>query len=419
MSPTVNAGTNDPSNDILTITGYGFGNKKGSGNVQLTDANHKSTSLITLDDSDYVSWSENQIQIKMPSYLFGSQAAFTPGSGPLNVTNDCGAIDISTLHIYYNIMGISNISYTKKYRKNIVKAPSISSGSYIFRCDSASMAMNPQAKSCIDKALKEWNCKTGVNWQLSNDINFAMDTADGISNIFFSNSLSASNAIAETQTHIKDSCSTATDVFNYEADINIRQDLNAISTGLQWSYDTIGSTLGLYEVGFYDMILHELGHAHLLNHINDANDVMYYNDTHVNRLNLDFSYSAIDGGLDVVNKSSIVNLGTCSLTLMTKTSPTCNTSAVTNILGNLSSLNVFPNPVSSGDITISFQLSKSANIQFKIVDYTGREIIALSDEHKTAGTYSEQINIEKLAQGIYLFTANINGEYHAIKFIKL
>jgi hypothetical protein len=45
--------------------------------------------------------------------------------------------------------------------------------------------------------------------------------------------------------------------------------------------------------------------------------------------------------------------------------------------------------------------------------------MTLSNEHKPPGTYTEQINIDAFARGIYLFVANISGEFHTIKFIKL
>jgi hypothetical protein len=45
--------------------------------------------------------------------------------------------------------------------------------------------------------------------------------------------------------------------------------------------------------------------------------------------------------------------------------------------------------------------------------------MVLQDEHKSPGIYTEQINIDAFARGVYLFVANINGEFHTIKFIKL
>jgi hypothetical protein len=64
-------------------------------------------------------------------------------------------------------------------------------------------------------------------------------------------------------------------------------------------------------------------------------------------------------------------------------------------------------------------LPKDSHIQFRIVDCTGRVVMNLDNTYKSAGNYSEQVNVSKLAKAIYLFTANINGECQTIKFVKL
>ena len=49
----------------------------------------------------------------------------------------------------------------------------------------------------------------------------------------------------------------------------------------------------------------------------------------------------------------------------------------------------------------------------------GRVVMLLKDEQEPPGTYGEKINIDALAAGIYFFTANINGQFQTIKFIKI
>jgi len=90
-----------------------------------------------------------------------------------------------------------------------------------------------------------------------------------------------------------------------------------------------------------------------------------------------------------------------------------------SILENEYKLNVFPNPSSIGEITISYQLNKYSDVKFKIMDYTGRNVMVLNNEKKSAGIYAEQVNISQLAAGVYLLITNINGEYQTIKLIKL
>jgi hypothetical protein len=89
------------------------------------------------------------------------------------------------------------------------------------------------------------------------------------------------------------------------------------------------------------------------------------------------------------------------------------------VSNNAYNLSLYPNPANNGNIIISYELNKNSFIQFKILDYSGREVMILNDEKKSIGTYTEQVNIDDLANGVYLFKANINGECKTIKFIKL
>jgi Secretion system C-terminal sorting domain len=94
-------------------------------------------------------------------------------------------------------------------------------------------------------------------------------------------------------------------------------------------------------------------------------------------------------------------------------------SDVSVIMGNAYNVNLYPNPVNYGVLTISYQLNDNSYVQFKIIDCMGREVLILNDEHKPPGIYKEQINTDNFARGVYLFIANINGSLQAIKFIKI
>ncbi len=415
---TINAGTN-ASDDILTLTGNGFGISKGI--IQVPDANHASNfSYIKLDTSDYT-WSENQIQIKMPSVMFGTQHLMTPGTGTIKVINVCGDADSSqTIYIKYSIKNSRDYSETYKLRENIVKA-NRAPGSYIFRCDSASMANNPLAKICINKAIQVWNCYTGVNWVLGNDttVNVALPPlTNGVSVIYFSNgNFPSDSTLMVTFLQNQNPCHSNTNAFIKEADINIRQDL--IPAGYAtWNYDdsTLNNATGNVAY-FYDAILHELGHAFLLNHVNNPGDLMYWQQTN-QRVNL-FSGSALSGAFDVTAASQIAN--TCGDSIFIKGTIGCidSTLSIPFILNNEYNFDIFPNPSDGGYITIAYQINNSAYVQFKIMDYTGRELLAQSKEKKSAGTYSELININDFAKGVYIFIININEKYKTVKFIKL
>lgn len=425
ISQSINAGTNaysiPASSSLLTLTGYNFGSVQGL--VQVLDANQGT--IIFLDDSDVLSWSDNQIQIKMPSVMF-VDTNNTPGTGPMRVFDACSTPgNYQSLEISYNISNARTQNHYK-LRPNIVKADG-SPGSYIFRCDT-SISHNPQALICVKYAIAQWNCYTGVNWILGSDTVVTpsmQNKADGISVIYFSNSNNSdfqnNNKLMVTHSHYL--CPDITDsvAFSEEADINIRMDL---SSGKTWCYDTTAHPVSGNIEYFYNAILHELGHAHLLGHVNDASALMYRAGSNSQRKDITSASSTLYGAFDVINTSmanapSIFGCGSYGGLITSTIGCIDHTLGVSAISKNQYKLNIFPNPASIGDITIVCQLNNIAVVQFKIMDCTGREVMMLNNEKKSAGTYTEHINIDALAKGIYLFIANINGEYQTVKFIKL
>jgi len=221
-----------------------------------------------------------------------------------------------------------------------------------------------------------------------------------------------------TVPHPWTSCYSIADsiIFCKETDINIRLTL---PTGHHWSYDMSGATMPSGYWSFYDCILHELGHALLLNHINNPTDLMYYAYDSTQRKTI--TPAALLGAFNVVQTSASSSGYGCATPLVPGLIwcffPGL---GITNLSEpNKYQLNVYPNPVNDGEITIGYQLNDDASVQFKIMDYTGREIIVLKKENKDAGTYTENVDISALAKGIYLVMATINGQVQAIKIIKM
>jgi hypothetical protein len=183
---------------------------------------------------------------------------------------------------------------------------------------------------------------------------------------------------------------------------------------------------------FYDPIVYELGHAHGLGHINDDSSLMFRSTITGYRpvITSGSTYPGpgiLLGAMDMIYTSVLpANApgslpGSCPFAQLDTIPRHCFdlTLSVPDIPENAYTLNLYPNPIGYGEITITWQLIQNSHIQFKIEDCIGRVIMNLNNENKPPGDYSEEVNINALAQGIYLFTANINGECQTIKFIKI
>lgn len=63
----------------------------------------------------------------------------------------------------------------------------------------------------------------------------------------------------------------------------------------------------------------------------------------------------------------------------------------------------YPNPFNPSTV-ISYQISENRYVTLKVYDMIGREVAALVNEMKGAGTYSVNFNASKLSSGIYFYT---------------
>lgn len=148
FSPThISAGTRS----VLTITGSGFGNGKTARNaVEFLNANAGQGPKIKVADEDFLSWTDNKIELIVPSGI---------GDGPIYMTLDNNTTKVihPWLTIDYNVVRENN-GLTKLYNQN-------GSGGYTFHLHS-SINTNNKLKATFLQAFETWKCATGVNWRI-------------------------------------------------------------------------------------------------------------------------------------------------------------------------------------------------------------------------------------------------------------
>ncbi len=423
-----NAGTNaksePPNSSIFSISGYGFGNKPGT--ISVTDAGvAPGSKLEALNPSNILSWSEHAIKIRMPSSVYTTDTCFTPGTGSFSITNSAGLTSdhSNSLQITYSITNFHTTSSSVLYRPNLVAAND--AGTYIFSCDT-SISHHPLAYACVKKAIHEWNCRTGVNWVLAGDQAGLTTKWDSISSIYIAHfNFSNQEQLMRTTNWYNPYCYSTDDsvAFSNEADIGI----NPAYSG-KWDYDTTGNVTGNGPF-FYDAILHELGHAIGLDHINDPLSLMYYKQDPDSRPTLESGTDAPHGrsatlaGAGDIIKTSIADppsvYGCTGLSsLVTKPCNSRQAEIRDPVVRNSPDLSVFPNPVRNGYLTVSYALSTPAYVQLKILDCKGNEISMRTSSGKAAGSYQDRLDVQTLAEGVYMLIVNVNGEIKSVKFIK-
>jgi PKD repeat protein len=311
FSPTtVTAGTNT----TLTIDGTNFGaTYSGSANVEFKDANNGGTGYISVLANQIVSWSDNQIQVKVRTQA---------GTGTIRVTNATAeqVVSASSLTVTYNQ---SNVSFGGvHYEPNLINSNAAGGYTYTYSTATAnngvSFDADVNAKARFASALSTWNCNTGFNVGISGS-NTALGSpvSDGTNVVMYDNDVAPLPAgVLGRASSFYSGCSGGTLWYVNDIDIVFRRD----GFGVTWYYgaDPLAQPGGTSD--FETVALHEIGHHHQLGHIISSGAVMHFSiTTGTNNRSLN-SARDIAGGLFVMGHSN--SFASCSKTGMTNFSCT-------------------------------------------------------------------------------------------------
>jgi len=269
--------------NILTITGKYFGDAKiDNARVMFRNANNGlnggsyppngGPNAGGIQDYDKISWTDNEIKIKLPSIIDSitdpitlSSVKVTPGSGKFKVRNRYN-YETETQQKLLIPYGIAQAitSVTLPYGKHTVElSGSGGNNGYTFHMHPDVETTFPGAKAIIKKALKDWRCASGINWHLGNDTNLTLlnDTINMIV-LYTGGGVNdpAQQAVLSVNTCF--SGQTVHGAFMKNFDIKIDQTIN-------WQMDSTG-ILHVGKEDFYHAFAHELGHAHTLKHSLDT-----------------------------------------------------------------------------------------------------------------------------------------------------
>lgn len=192
-----------------------------------------------------------------------------------------------------------------------------------------------------------------------------------------------------------------------------------------WYYDSSGTdSLPAGRSDFYQVVLHELGHAHALKHINDKNELMFWHAvqsasiTPVADRNHYIDGGTFEGGLDVVDSSINNSFNSCSpgSELIKFSGGGC--IAGTGIFypkkQNDDILHIYPNPSGSKvNVTLKRNDVNSNHVMLRLYCSSGSVVKELRFQGK-----QRLIDLSGLPDGLYVLRINLKDKVLTEKVIK-
>ncbi len=317
---------NGNAGEFLTITGTGFGDSPG----YVTFFNGSEWyAANTAENFNYVAWQDDEIQVEVP-------AAF---SHPVRVVTATGETleSTDTLHIGYNLSSAPGSPY------GYTHLVGQTDGGILFQVNEALFNI-PDRMEAIDRTFTEFICKTGANIQLGDAATGAgWNLGDGVNSISFDD---AENPLwAGTVGYCNTlwfSCILGNETFYYVGEMDV-----VINDDFDFDYST-----GMPEPGqakFSYVLMHEMGHALRLGHVNELGETMYPSVTDMpsNAWHARDTISAMDeaGASHAVEIASSFTFSACGVQNMIPVELDCpqTTVEVTNMSNDLP-VHAYPNP---------------------------------------------------------------------------
>jgi hypothetical protein len=407
----------------LTIDGQNLGANLGNiGRVMFPNANiNDPVNLPQLplkyiyadgqDDLTNMTWNNNQITIPISNINTNGDIL---GGGVIKVELENGGITMrisspTELRIGFSVahqIGSSGHFYRLIHQNNN------GGGGYTFELQQNLVNLYPNALNFVNEAIHRWKCETNINFETSSSFTTNGTDINDNSNVIALGTFVDNDFKARTYKAGIIICSNSN---NNEVwvitDLDIR--LNSTSS---WFFDE-NNPVPIGQEDFLAVILHEIGHAHLLDHvlISDAQGntpVMYpFGANHNNRV---LQSEDITGGDEVMNYNGSANLSgnSCTplnFTNMISSQPddcTNNTNYITSIL---TSLNIYPNPVIDNSFYVEYDLMKYSNVRLYIYNVLGQSVFQENMGEQLIGSYKKEIVTDNFSNGFYFVSLEVNG----------
>jgi len=246
--------TSAGTNTVLTIKGNNFGSRRGDGFVEFRNADDGGQTFVKPLDEAYISWTNTQIQLRIPSS--GADEG-TAGSGEISVTTNDGSSSLSDDELVIEF-AYSNINFEDRAFQPIL-IDKDNAGGYTIQF-APSMQNNSAAQEGFRRAMNSWVCTTTINWKIGAPTTVEKAAEDDLNIIrFIPGSEIGAGVLASTVSRYE-GCGTDSDTLFWVKEFDMD-----INSNITWQYGPGGPVNRQYD--FQTVMLHELGHAHQLGHV--------------------------------------------------------------------------------------------------------------------------------------------------------
>ncbi len=241
---------------LLTIRGTGFGNLSGNAKIYMLNPNYASRSVYVPIPKSYITrWNNQVIQIKVPGFDIRTNfPGVASGSVKIMTSNGSEVISTQQVNVTYNQKKLDNQSIDLISHSNNGEIPFYVS--HDLRRDGALPA--------IQRAFDLWYCKTGIKFNIAGYVNNTCYMNDSKNVISYDDGCSITQ-LGFTRLAIS-TCGSKNDPYLRDLDI-------IINRNKRWSFDLENDAYNTSD--FASTILHEMGHAHLLGHVLNKEDILF------------------------------------------------------------------------------------------------------------------------------------------------
>lgn len=358
----------------IKLKGSGFGAVQSNGTIEFRNASTGPT-FINPVSSHIQLWSDTLIIVQVPSQA---------GTGAIRITQG-GTGLITGPVVNFAQLNYSNFQKIQTpFHKN-----DNGNGGFTWRM-STGYDSNTGAKNAFIRAMNTWRTQSCINWDNGAVSSINKDQPDGINIVRFADpgELEA-GVLGITRPRYKD-CGGST---SYADEIDL-----SYSPSVSWHTGTGSPSFGKYDME--SVIVHELGHAHILGHVINENDFMHAT-IGPGQMKRSLINDNLEGGLYIM-KNSVKTFG-CGPNPMVG-APGCSLPIGISTNKRLDGVHVFPNPFNDY-LTIENASGKDLNI----VAYNsmGEKVDAFSiDKHSVLFQWFPPSN---LPSGIYLLIDQNSG----------